>query len=243
MRFTIKHVLATSAWAALGGLSNTAHAALSQYSFSAGMGQISAPIAGFTPQAGDVLQGTFSYLSEDTVLGSATKVTTSRYATRYVYEMPADARMDFTIGGHSFSSDKMSLVVSKSDWVEAGPDAIAVIGQNLTMDGVAVSEGLVGFEFYYPVRTFIDGLPPQTLQLNPPIPTGRDFAWSSLGYVTQNGGFSLSTSVAGGGGSLKFMLSAQALSAVPEPGTWALMLLGLGGVLTASARRPYKLGA
>lgn len=241
-----RSVAASAIVAAFGFLSsNVAHAALSQYSITSTVGQTGAAMAGYTPQVGDVLQGTFSYLSSDTVLGAATLVRTNRYSTLYAYEMPAEARIDFTLGGHSFSSSKVSLVVSKSDWVEAGPDTVGVIGQNLTMDGVAVSAGLVGFEFVYPLGSIIQGQPPQTLQLNAPIPKGSAFTWKSTGYIAQNGGVGLSALLAGGGGSANATFSPQALAVatVPEPGTWALMLLGLGSVAWLSARQPAKRGA
>ena len=233
---TNQTVAALAVAATLGLFSSAAQSALSQYSFSASIGQVSAPMAGFTPQAGDTLQGTFSYLGSDTLLGSATQVTIGRYSTRYVYQMPSDARIDFTLGGHNFSSDKVSLMVSQSDWVEAGADMVAVIGQNLTMDGVALPTALVDFEFVYPVGTFANGLPPQTLQLNAPVVSHPGFAWTGTGYIVENGGVSLSTSVAGPG-SVDLTFKPQTLAAVPEPGTWALMLLGLGGVMAERYRK------
>lgn len=236
----IKQILASSALVALGLLSSAAQAALSQYSITSSLTPGNQPIGNFTPQATDVFQGTFSYLSSDTALGSATQTVRGRYSTTYVYEMPSAARIDFTIGGHAFSSDKVSLIVSKSDWVEAGPDWVAVVGQNLTMDGAALSAGLVGFQFQYPVGTFANGLPPQTLQLNAPVPKGSGQPWTGFGYIVEGGGYALSTILAGGSSTIGATLTTQSLSLVPEPGTWALMLLGLGAVGAGSMRQPKK---
>jgi hypothetical protein len=223
--------------------SGAAHASLVDYDFTSKVAHAPVAINGFKPQLNDVASGSFSYFAPDTGTLTPASVIEGANSTAYIYQMPSEAYIDFTLDGHHFTSSSVSVVVSKPPSVKLGmPDSVALVGLGLKMDGVAIQNGMVGLEFAFPFGTVSGGQPLSTLSLNPSSYT--------VGYIVQNGDYGASGyfRTAGAASTTYAIFRPETLTApaIPEPGTALLMLMGFGAIAVRAAapsRRRTELSA
>lgn len=223
--------------------SGAAHASLVDYDFTSKVVHAPVAIKGFKPQLNDVASGSFSYFAPDTGTLTPASVIDDPNGTAYIYQMPSEAYIDFTLDGHHFTSSSVSVVVSKPPSANLGmPDSVALVGLGLKMDGVAIQNGMVGMQFAFPFGTLSGGQPLSTLSLNPSSYT--------VGYIVQNGDYGASgyfkTTGAASTTYAIFKPDTLIAPAIPEPATALLMLMGFGAIAaraTVQSRQRTELPA
>jgi hypothetical protein len=181
-----------------------------------------AAIAAFQPAAADVIDAKFSGLV-------ATQVNTSfavgaAITGEFVYDTAASRYLSFTVGGQSVAPGYLSTATIT-------PDLFSAIYQAqlspVPLPGTRNSTFAVDLEGQGP-WTSNNAL--ALLSNAGQLATNLDTALSNFGYYSANGD---GTDVH----SLSATLSAFQVSAVPEPGTTALMLIGLAATARRIGRR------
>lgn len=145
---------------------------------------------------------------------------------------PSDAATYTFVGT---TSNPLKTFTGSFDLAGAGP-VYSLTAFNGVFDGYSYTLANVGIANFGDGRINIGGLESGT---NGVVGNTNDFftnyfvpstgtVTSPFGYISSTNGF--------GGGSISFAIT-QAAGAVPEPATWAMMLLGMGAVGFAMRRR------